>query len=72
MGEKKLGPASYRLAKVVQLHPDREGVVRTVTISMRNRRGGGTQVEEGGFMAVQRLAVILPVEEKWNEGLAYN
>ena len=69
LGERKLGAAKYRLAKVVELFPDSEGIVRTVAISFRNRRGRGTQVEQAP-MAVQRLAVILPAEESWNQGLS--
>ena len=71
LGERKLGPAKYRLARVAELYPDSDGLVRTVSIALRSRRGGGTKVEQQP-MAVQRLAVILPAEEKWNEGLAHD
>ena len=74
--EKKWGPGEYRLARVVEASPDRRGHVRTVKIAMRDRargrgepldrlRGGTTTIQ----MAVQRLAVILPVDEDWGGDL---
>ena len=69
LGQTKLGPNKYRLARVVRLLPGNDGVVRSVVISMRNRRGRGLQVEES-TMAVQRLAVLLPQEEAWAGGLS--
>merc|ERR1711867_254562 len=36
--DKKLGPASFRLAKVAAIHPDEDGVVRSVTLSVKSRR----------------------------------
>ena len=63
--EKKLGAGTYRLAKVTRVHPDEEGVIRTVTLAMPSRRRQRRpQLEEFG-MAVQRLSVLLPQEEKW-------
>ena len=35
----KLGPIKFRLARVLALHPDQHGVVSTVTIGLRDRRG---------------------------------
>ena len=62
---KKVGPASYRLALVSAVHPDAEGHVRTVTLSLPNRRRRGQQGAKVEVkMAVQRLAMLLPVEEQ--------
>ena len=73
-----LGPGSFRLGKVEEVHPDVHGVVRTVSLSVRNRRRG--RGERAGRCAagvelaqvpVQRVAVLLPVEETWGvAGLA--
>ena len=67
---KHAAPA-YRLCRVSRVCPDQEGRVRTVQVSMRPRQQGDSgkavyinkelQVLEVG---VQRLAVILPVEEQ--------
>ena len=66
----KLGPGSYRLGLVREVVPDPQGLVRTVVVALksRRRRGAGTWVEEQR-MAVQRLAVLLPVEERWGQGV---
>ena len=70
LGERKLGPGTYRLAMVSQVHPDEAGVVRTVSIRMRSRRRRG---DRGGLeecvMACQRLAVIVPREERRQAGI---
>ena len=64
----KLGPGSYRLARIQEVHPDARGVVRTVTIAFPSRRKRGHQGrQEEMRMGVQRLAVLLPVEEQWQE-----
>ena len=51
---------------VVELHPDEDSVVRTVSIRFRDRKrravAGAGQVIK---MAVQRLVVLLPVGERW-------
>ena len=54
-----------------ELFPDETGVVRTVSLKMqsRRRRGKGMTVEFCR-MAVQRLVVLLPVEERWEAGVA--
>ena len=71
LSNKKLGPASYQLAVVREVIPDHLGVIRTVIIGLpsRKRRGGVVRCDEMR-MAVQRLAVILPVEEQWEGELA--
>ena len=77
--EKALGSSKYRLARISQVHPDKHGKVRTVTIRLRNlrkaraesatnNRAGTTEM----IVAVQRLVVILPIGEEWNGGLSGN
>ena len=67
----KLGPGTYRLAIVRRVLPDEEGVVRSVILGVPSRRRRGQQVQVDEMrMAVQRLAVLLPVEERWQGGLA--
>ena len=68
----KLGPGTYRLAMVDRLFPDESGVVRTVEIAFTSRRKRGRAVREVSRMAVQRLAVILPAEERWSAGMQEN
>ena len=63
-GEKRIGPGEYRLARVSQLHPDSEGVVRTVTVAVKARRRRKSLHTEKIRMAVQRLCVLLPLEEQ--------
>ena len=67
--DKKLGPAKFRLARVLAVHPDVHGVVRTVTIGLRDQRKkerwnrcAGTLTEMP--VGIQRLVVVLPVEEQ--------
>ena len=69
--EVKYGHARYRLARVVELHPDRSQVVRTVSLRLRDRRRaraeGPEQCRAGGLLLrapVQRLVVILPASEQ--------
>ena len=61
--DKKLGPGTFRLARVSAVQPDEEGDVRTVTIQVRSRRNVRKTVMEDIRMAVQRLCVLLPIEE---------
>ena len=62
--ESKLKRGSYRLAIVREVKVDEAGVVRSAVIALRDRRrGAGTDSREL-IMAVQRLALILPVEER--------
>ena len=61
----------YRLAVVEELHPDERDRVRTVTLLLQDRRKRGSIPEARSVrMVVQRLAVVWPVEEKWEAGLA--
>ena len=64
--EGKLGPGVFRLALVERVHPDEDGVVRTVSLTMRDRRRrAGPPQTTSTKMAVQRLVVLLPVGERW-------
>ena len=68
--ESKLGPGTYRLAVVAGVKPDEDGLVRTALITLRDRRKRGAKLETRQVpMAVQRLAVLLPVEERWKGGM---
>ena len=67
----KLQKEVYRLAVVEELHPDERDRVRTVTLLLQDRRKRGSIPEARSVrMVVQRLAVVWPVEEKWEAGLA--
>ena len=69
-GDNKLQKGVYRLGVVEELHPDERDRVRTVTLLLQDRRKRGTIPETRRVrMAVQRLAVVLPAEEKWEAGL---
>ena len=71
---KKMTKADYRLARVTAVHPDPHGVVRTVTVSMRPRDSRERVSDRPPFLpnkplvelrlGVQRVVVILPVEEQ--------
>ena len=68
--DSKLGKGEYRLGKVLKTWPDEEGIVRTVTLGMRKRRGqareGRLVCQQGleeSIIAVQRLVVIQAAEE---------
>ena len=65
LGKGKLGPGTYKLAMVTKLLPDEAGLVRTVLIRYGSKRRRGQAAHEECKMAVQRLAVLLPVEERW-------
>ena len=70
----KYGRDGFGLARIVDLHPDRHGVVRTVTVWLRNRRQAGREPAETcgrGVVKlvtpVQRLVTILPAEDQPQE-----
>ena len=74
--DQKVGNDKFRLARIAQTLPDVHGKVRTVLVEMRNRRKASREKAEvckAGLLQVrlpvQRLVVILPVEEEWNQGL---
>ena len=61
----------YRLARVVETFPDKHGVVRTVKIVIRDRRGTAKEPtytyktkKDAMRVGVQRIVTILPVEEQ--------
>ena len=61
----------YRLARVLDLHPDKHGVVRTVSVGLRNARKAGAarqDLNRAGLVVmqtpVQRLVLILPASEQ--------
>ena len=73
--EKKLGAAEYRLGKVLGVKQDEDGLVRTVELGIRRRRGGQREPKlkcQQGLdritMAVQRLVVLQAVKEQWKDG----
>ena len=70
----KVGKGDFRLARVDTVHPDKHGVVRTVTVKMRPR-DGREKVSAAPphlrpkaptllSLGVQRICMILPVEEQ--------
>ena len=66
---RKLQSPLYQLARIKQVKPDENGVVRSVVLEVRDRRRR-QQVEVRELeMAVQRLAVLLPAEEAWEGGV---
>ena len=71
--DRKVGKADYRLARILDVHPDEHGTVRTVTVGMRRRdkRETGLPYQprplEKLKLGVQRLAVICPVEVQYEE-----
>ena len=65
-----MGKGVYKLGRVLKVHPDAHGVVRTITVGMRR-----SDVREPTLpyvpkaldeikLGVQRVAVICPVEEQ--------
>ena len=67
--EKKVGKGEYKLGRVIKVHPDSHGLVRTVTVGMRGKESGpvlpyvGKPLQEHK-LGVQRIAVICPIEEQ--------
>ena len=62
----------YRLAKVVEVHPDVNGIVRTVTVGYRrkNKKEKGECFQSRPLtmetVAVQRLSLLVPADEKFD------
>ena len=69
-----MGKDQYRLAKVTQTHPDINNVVRTVTFALRDgRKSKDAKMPLTNMrVGVQRLVVLLPIEEVWQQGLVTN
>ena len=67
----KFSKDRFRLARVLDLHPDVHGKVRTVTIGIRNRQRAARErrdVNKAGLVSmvvpVQRLVLVLPAGEQ--------
>ena len=75
--KQKVANNTQRLAKVTEVHPDKYGAVRTVTVALRDLRRARTEKRTKAkapqtqiTVGVQRLVVLLPIEESWHGGLA--
>ena len=75
-GDQQVGKGVYRLARVMRALPDSNNVVRTVVIGLRKRRGAKREASnkckvglEEVPMAVQRLVVVQPATEKWEDDI---
>ena len=73
--DSKYSADRYRLAKIVEVYPDAHGIVRTVRVEVRDRRGTGNEAPEQCSTrkatlttGVQRLVVLLPVEDQASLG----
>ena len=68
--DKKIKKGEYRLGRVLNVHPDMHGRVRTVTVGLRrrDRRENALPYNPKPLdeltVGVQRLAVICPAEEQ--------
>ena len=58
--EKKFSKAKFRLARVIRIHPDTHGHVRTVTVGMRNLRKAAR--EKASVCKARLSEQILPVQ----------
>ena len=67
---KQVGKGEYRLGRILRVHPDNHGIVRTVTVGLRGKdRSVGTlpyvpKPLEEITLGIQRVAVICPAEEQ--------
>ena len=76
----KVGKGDFRMARVSEVHPDSHGVVRTITVKMRPRDAREKVLDNPPFLApkpplllrlgVQRVCVLLPVEEQGDSSTA--
>ena len=67
--DKKVGKGDYRLGRIISVHPDSHGCVRTVVVGVRSKDRDKSAVYvpkplEELRLGVQRIAVIYPVEEQ--------
>ena len=68
--DRKVAKGTYRLGRVLSVHADVHGVVRTVTVGLRRQDRRETALPyapkalEEVTLGVQRVCVILPVEEQ--------
>ena len=71
LSKAKLGKDTFRLARVVALHPDEDAVVRTVTVMVKSRRVRGKALHKEELrMPVQRLVVLLAAGEAWESAVS--
>ena len=73
--QQQLGKDCFRLGRVSQTLPDKHQKVRTVVVATRDRRKGTRERREvcrAGLvemtLPVQRVVVLLPAGESWQEG----
>ena len=67
--EKKISKGTYKLGRVLETHPDAHGRVRTITVGIRGKDKANALTYipkplEQHRLGVQRVAVILPVEDQ--------
>ena len=72
--DSKLSKGDYRLARISNIHPDANGIVRTVSVKMRPRDSREQVQADPPYLlpktpveiqlGIQRICVILPVEEQ--------
>ena len=68
--EKRIGKGTYRLGRVLRVHPDGHGRVRTITVGVRGKDRPNSAMPyvpktlEEHTLGVQRVAVICPVEDQ--------
>ena len=67
--EDKFGPPTFRLGRVQEVHPDLQGVVRTVTMGLRNRKPREPPEQcQGGLssitIGVQRVCLLYPADRQ--------
>ena len=69
--DSKFSKTRYRLGRIVETHPDKQGIVRTVSVSLRDRHGVASEPPNDCRtswqilkVGVQRLVVVLPAEEQ--------
>ena len=68
--DRKLKKPEYKLAKILDVHPDGHGIVRTVTVGLRRSNVREKSLPYVGKplermkIGVQRLAVVCPIEEQ--------
>ena len=65
--DKKIGKGEFKMGRVLSVHPDSHGTVRTVTVGMRGKDPAGPYVPKALTelkLGLQSVAVICPVEEQ--------
>ena len=67
--EKKVSKGTYKLGRIIDVHPDAHGRVRTVTVGMRGKDASSDatyvpKALEKHRLGIQRIAVICPAEDQ--------